>query len=51
MLRVVGHKTAIDTRMVDTHLGRLREKLGMAADRIVTMRGEGYRFFVHQHVA
>jgi DNA-binding response OmpR family regulator len=24
----------------------LREKLGPAADRIVTMRGEGYRFLV-----
>ena len=43
---VWGYKNAIDTRTVDTHVRRLREKLGPAADRIVTMRGEGYRFLV-----
>ena len=47
---VWGYKNAIDTRTVDTHVRRLREKLGPAADRIVTMRGEGYRFLV-QHGA
>src|ERR1700719_336778 len=41
---VWGYKNAIDTRTVDTHVRRLREKLGPAADRIVTKRGEGYRF-------
>ncbi len=43
---VWGYKNAIDTRTVDTHVRRLREKLGPSADRIVTMRGEGYRFLV-----
>jgi DNA-binding response OmpR family regulator len=41
---VWGYQNAIDTRTVDTHVRRLREKLGPAADRIVTVRGEGYRF-------
>jgi DNA-binding response OmpR family regulator len=47
---VWGYKNAIDTRTVDTHIRRLREKLGSSADRIVTMRGEGYRFLVNQRV-
>jgi DNA-binding response OmpR family regulator len=47
---VWGYKNAIDTRTVDTHVRRLREKLGPAADRIITMRGEGYRFLVHHSV-
>jgi DNA-binding response OmpR family regulator len=47
---VWGYKNAIDTRTVDTHVRRLREKLGPAAGRIITMRGEGYRFLVHQGV-
>ena len=34
----------MDTRTVDTHVRRLREKLGAAADRIETLRGEGYRY-------
>ena len=29
---------------VDTHVKRLREKLGEAADYIETVRGAGYRF-------
>src|SRR5467141_2383292 len=41
---VWGYENAIDTRTVDTHVRRLREKLGGAASRIVTVRGEGYRF-------
>lgn len=41
---VWGYENAIDTRTVDTHVRRLREKLGTAAERIVTVRGEGYRF-------
>jgi DNA-binding response OmpR family regulator len=41
---VWGYENVIDTRTVDTHIRRLREKLGPAADRIVTMRSEGYRF-------
>lgn len=41
---VWGYTSAIDTRTVDTHIRRVREKLGAAAGRIETLRGEGYRF-------
>lgn len=34
----------IDTRTVDTHMRRLREKLGSAARYLDTVRGVGYRF-------
>lgn len=34
----------LNTRTVDTHVKRLREKLGSAADRLETVRGVGYRF-------
>jgi two-component system phosphate regulon response regulator PhoB len=34
----------IDTRTVDTHMRRLREKLGRAAKYLDTVRGVGYRF-------
>jgi DNA-binding response OmpR family regulator len=40
---VWGYESVIDTRTVDTHVRRLREKLGKAADRIETVRGFGYR--------
>jgi DNA-binding response OmpR family regulator len=40
---VWGYETAIDTRTVDTHVRRLREKLGKAANAIETVRGFGYR--------
>lgn len=40
---VWGYESAIDTRTVDTHIRRLREKLGEAADCIETVRGFGYR--------
>ncbi len=42
---VWNYTAAIDTRTVDTHVRRLREKLGPAhSARIETVRGEGYRF-------
>jgi two-component system phosphate regulon response regulator PhoB len=41
---VWGYEGDIDTRTVDTHMRRLREKLGKAADYIETVRGVGYRF-------
>ncbi len=41
---VWGYTNAMDTRTVDTHIRRLREKLGSHAARIETLRGEGYRF-------
>ena len=34
----------IDTRTVDTHMRRLREKLGTGAQHLDTVRGVGYRF-------
>jgi two-component system, OmpR family, phosphate regulon response regulator PhoB len=34
----------VTTRTVDTHVKRLREKLGEAGDYIETVRGVGYRF-------
>jgi len=40
---VWGYESAIDTRTVDTHVRRLREKLGPEADCIETIRGFGYR--------
>jgi two-component system phosphate regulon response regulator PhoB len=33
----------IETRTVDTHVKRLREKLGLARDLLETVRGIGYR--------
>ena len=38
------YDNAIDTRTVDTHMRRLREKLGPAANHLDTVRGVGYRF-------
>ena len=44
ILEVVwGYDTEVETRTVDTHLRRLREKLGPAAQQIQTVRGFGYR--------
>jgi two-component system phosphate regulon response regulator PhoB len=40
---VWGYESSIDTRTVDTHVRRLREKLGEAAGLIETVRGFGYR--------
>ncbi len=36
----------LNTRTVDTHVKRLRQKLGAAADLVQTVRGAGYRFCV-----
>jgi two-component system phosphate regulon response regulator PhoB len=41
---VWGSDIAVTTRTIDTHLKRLREKLGAASDLIETVRGVGYRF-------
>jgi two-component system alkaline phosphatase synthesis response regulator PhoP len=44
--RVWGYERAseIESRTVDVHVRRLREKLGSEATRIVTVKGVGYRF-------
>jgi two-component system phosphate regulon response regulator PhoB len=41
---VWGYNTYIDTRTVDTHMRRLRDKLGEASKLLDTVRGVGYRF-------
>jgi DNA-binding response OmpR family regulator len=41
---VWDYQSAIDTRTVDTHMRRLREKLGAASKYLDTVRGVGYRF-------
>ncbi|HWH68414.1 MAG TPA: response regulator [Candidatus Sulfotelmatobacter sp.] len=38
------YNSLIDTRTVDTHMRRLRDKLGPAAKYLDTVRGVGYRF-------
>jgi len=41
---VWGYSNGADTRTVDTHMRRLREKLGDYAVKMETVRGQGYRF-------
>ena len=41
---VWGIQADITTRTVDTHVKRLREKLGEAGAYVETIRGVGYRF-------
>ena len=41
---VWGYENPIDSRTVDTHMRRLREKIGEAARYLETIRGVGYRF-------
>lgn len=41
---VWGYSQDVDSRTVDTHVRRLRRKLGPEADRIETIIGVGYRF-------
>jgi two-component system, OmpR family, phosphate regulon response regulator PhoB len=44
LLREVwGMSSALETRTVDTHMMRLREKLGAAREQVETVRGVGYR--------
>jgi two-component system alkaline phosphatase synthesis response regulator PhoP len=41
---VWGVEVAIETRTVDVHMRRLREKLGKAGKHLITLRGVGYKF-------
>jgi two-component system phosphate regulon response regulator PhoB len=43
LINVWNYETEIETRTVDTHVRRLREKLGPEAGWIETIRGVGYR--------
>ena len=42
--KVWGYNDLIQTRTLDTHIKRLREKLGSEGGSIETIRGVGYRF-------
>jgi hypothetical protein len=42
--RVWGYDRLVETRSVDVHVGRLRQKLGVAGNQIETAVGLGYRF-------
>lgn len=41
---VWGQDSMVSARNVDTHVKRVREKLGAAGPYIETVRGVGYRF-------
>lgn len=41
---VWGIEVAVETRTVDVHIRRLREKLGKAGKHLKTLRGVGYKF-------
>lgn len=41
---VWGYRSVVDSRTVDTHMRRLRGKLGDHAEYLETVRGEGYVF-------
>jgi two-component system phosphate regulon response regulator PhoB len=43
LINVWNYETEIETRTVDTHIRRLREKLGTEAELVETIRGVGYR--------
>lgn len=49
LLNVWNYATEIETRTVDTHVRRLREKLGPEAGWIETIRGVGYRIAEKKH--
>jgi DNA-binding response OmpR family regulator len=46
--KVWGYDYFGDTRAVDTHIKKLRNKLGVKAAYIITIIGSGYRFEVNQ---
>jgi two-component system phosphate regulon response regulator PhoB len=44
LAEVWGYDHSVETRTIDTHIQRLRRKLGEAGEAIETIRGFGYRF-------
>ena len=44
LTEVWDYTEGVDSRTVDTHIRRLRRKLGPEAERIETIVGVGYRF-------
>ena len=52
LLREVwGYSDDVATRTLDTHIKRLREKLGEAGKHVVTVRGTGYQFVLDGAIA
>ncbi len=51
LINVWNYETEIETRTVDTHMRRLREKLGREAGWIETIRGVGYRMAADRKTA
>lgn len=49
LCEVWGYKHLAQSRTVDTHMRRLRSKLGPAADRLETVHGHGYRFVIREN--
>jgi len=47
--QVWGHDPSleIDTRTIDQHIARLRDKLGAESSRVITVKNVGYRFETH----
>ena len=43
LMQIWGYDRPVESRTVDTHMRRLREKLGPAGGQIQTVRGFGYR--------
>jgi len=43
LMQIWGYDRPVESRTVDTHMRRLREKLGKSGDQIQTVRGFGYR--------
>jgi two-component system, OmpR family, phosphate regulon response regulator PhoB len=48
---VWGYQKSVDSRTVDTHMSRLREKLGQHGASLETVRFAGYRFNPHATIA
>lgn len=44
LAQVWGYREGVSSRTVDTHVKRLRAKIGIAGTFIETLRGVGYRF-------
>jgi two-component system phosphate regulon response regulator PhoB len=47
---VWGYKPDVSTRTIDTHVKRLRDKLGEAGTLVETVRGTGYRLSAEHQV-
>lgn len=44
--QVWGYSDSVNSRTLDTHMKRIRIKIGSIADDIKTVRGKGYMFFI-----